>query len=563
MQTYDYFFTNQNNQERKWCYKQKCSTIFLILLFTISFNSATAQLPYRIEGSIETGYQSWTASNLNIGYRNSDGTEWLQQHKIGVRGYYLSPNILSYYVGTNFKQSDKKNRNLNIRNRSYDIIDANGRILQNRNIWANTYLKRTWNEYTYGRFVNYSYDNLVGTNLFILLRQLPNIKLSYQFSNSEASQYRDLSTHVSSIQLTKNSRTSSVRAEFRDEQTQGRYAGGITRNQNFQLNGRWDVFDRRGVLNADVDYTGYNFFQMTRFNLRYLQNFRQRDRLLVMYGFNVYESQYSNTSSNLFELDYRRILTPLWMYVTHTTLFRQDVDALYLRGKPDYHYFSNGFEYTKTIAQNQDFKRYSGYGYVDIRDNRAIRERFSIRLNGMYEQRNTFPQWIWMMNRYSVTTRFDERDHQKTDTYVNLDYVNQVNYTPIDKLMFQNYFIAGDQEGAYVKTNLENRSEVQYRPSRALSLQSGLTYRYMFRPELDQSLYWTNTVQAMLWRNVQFSAQSFHNFLKQMDLYSDRVLLKGEYRLRETYLMGQWETRKELGRRFSILLFTATRTFGI
>lgn len=552
-----------NSQDtRKWCYRCKCSTIFIVYLFTFVGSVAGSDWDYRVQGVLESGYQRWNAEQITSGQSFGNGNQWMQRYQIGIRGYYLSPNVVSYYVGTKWLQTDNKAGQWSTRNRSYDIIDLNARFFQNRNIWANTYFKRTWNEYRYGRWVLSSYDNVVGTNVFLLVRQLPNMKFNYQFSNNQSPHQRDLSVHILSLQLTKNSETSSVRAEFRDEQHQGRYMAGLHRNQNFQLNGRWEVLNRSGTLNADVDYTDYHFFQMTRFYTRYVQNYRKNDRLQLLYSFHSYEGQTSNTSSNLFEVNYRYFLTPFWYLVTRDLWFRQNVRTDTDQKTPSYYQLTNGIEYLKTVGQFKDYTRFSGQFYLDLRKNRETERMNSIRSNGAVEHRQSLREHLLMMHRVSLSAKLDERDSQY-EVYLISEYANQLNYTPLENVSFQNYLILTDQSGERVKRSVENRCELSYRLMFRTTLTSGLTYQYFFEPFQDQSLHATNALQSGILRNLMFTAQTIHTYYQRNDLYSDRYLVKLEYRLRELNAIGQWESREEQGKRYSIYQLTASRSFGM
>ncbi len=547
---------------KSWCHDVFRGIIFFFML--IGFGQATsyAQSKAVFQGYAENGYRYWTLGNLGSGVSNYDGSEYIQNYKFGIKGYYLSSGFMTYYIGSQYRQSNKTISKTNSIERSYDLFDMNARFFQYRNIWFSVNAKRTMTEFVYKQYTDKSYDNLIGSNLYVMLPRLPRIQLGYQYNSAENNRYGTNGTHISTVQFSRNSENANVSAYFRDEQRKRVFEGGIARTQQFTLNGRSSLFDRTTSIDADIDYNNRDEFRTGRFSLRLIRNFRRADRLSVLYGYNSYEGYNANTSSNSVEADYKRELNQYYYYVVRTTLFRQNLRSTAMLNVESTKYLSNGLEYMKLTYDSVNTWRNSGNIFIEVNSATiASRDRFTLRGNRTFEKKHVFTDRLNWTNRYSADGLYNRLDSTNYYQIVN-SLTNQINYRFWEPTLLQNQIVLMDAEGTAKLRYIEDRTTLSYFPYSSLRLESALITETRFDPQFNETVNWTNTMKYRIFRNLTWSIVTSHIYNRRYTSTNDRYESDLDYQLREIKLFLQFEKRIEYGQENTTVLLNASRTFG-
>lgn len=522
---------------------------------------AYSQSMLRYSGSAEGGYRSWSAGDLQTGLRSSDGNEYLQNYRFKLSGTLFSPNFLVYSYGTRFSQSDRTFSYTDIRERSIDLYDIDTRFFQNRPVWFSVFTKRTRNDLNYSHYNERKYDNLSGTNIYVMVPELPRIQLGYQYNSTESDKAGNSYLHISTINLQRAGENSSVSAGFRDEQRKTNYQSGIARTQQFILNGKADLFERTTSIMTDIDYTQTNAFENGRFSVRLLRYMRETDRLMILYGYNSYQSPVSQSSSNSIEGDYKRVIDSDWTYVLRTTMFRHILRSGVASTIDNIKFASSGLEYLNIKSDSIDIFRNSGNVYIDVTQASTQMNRGLVRTNRTYEKKHKFSDLLNWSNRYSASVRY-ERLEDINRGFIENQFINQIQFLPYDPLLIQNQTTVKDMEGSTKDRSIESRGDIYLNVARHLQVQSGLIATQQWDPVFNQTYTWTNGFSYEFLRNLVWTGLSSKMYNRSNGSENTRLESGLDYRLRETKISARAEYRKEFGLENTTIYLNASRAFG-
>jgi hypothetical protein len=147
----------------------QCILIIACLVFYTT--RGITQIRADVVGWLENSYR--TSETSHKSGANSSYSEYLQNYQVGLNGFVLSNNFLSYYLGTHFEESQRNDGNTFWRTRTFDWYDFTGHFFSNRRVALDLFLRRSQTDAYLPTGLDRRYEDLVGGELHLRTWWLP------------------------------------------------------------------------------------------------------------------------------------------------------------------------------------------------------------------------------------------------------------------------------------------------------------------------------------------------------------------------------------------------------
>ncbi len=523
------------------------------------FATGNAQIRTEVVGWLENSYLSNGSGQDPLS--SPSYSEYLQTYQLGIKGFVLSTNFLTYYLGTRLEESQKQSGGSSWRTRNFDWYDFTGNFLRNRRVAFDLYLRRRQTDIFLPGGLNRRFEDLVGTDVHIRTGWLPRTRIGYRLIRSNDPDAGIYQTHQTTVYMLRGAEHTQVEGSFRDEQRMSPNLTGVDRLQELKLKGTADIWGESTELSGDVNYTSRNTYRTFRSSLRLLGNYRRRDRLFVIYSFNNSQTSSYLAYHNAFRGEYRRYITQPLALALRSDLQRTLSKYADLQASSDREDIAAGFEYLDYKRDSLNVLNKSGYLFLKYQHSNQLGAALGGDANAFLEYRKEYSSFLQMTYSWMTTASYLRYPDYVPYSFSNR-YIHEVIVRPVSGVLLDNRVTLSNVEGTYFQRFVEERGEITLSPLRRLSFNSAVILNIVLQPFFRETLYWNNRLQWGLRRNLLWTTHSSWNYNRQLNTRSFWVESLLDYRMRK--LQFQLRVRDEIrtGEDLWTVFASLSRTIG-
>jgi hypothetical protein len=467
-------------------------SIVIMFFSAINISICSGQVTAQLSGIIENSYRSSESESNSANSTKSEQNEYIQNYQLGLSGFAISPNFMTYFLGSTYRKSRKGYGGSTIASTSFDWYDVSSRFFKNRPYSFDLFARKTESLLTAPDYSQVMFTNLYGGEVRLSNQHIPRTRLGYRYSNTRGIDTNDADIHITSVNVEKGSKYTSVEGTFRDEQKTYLVTNRMTRLQEIQLRGTTRLVDHNAQLSSEANYSSYSGFATTRVNLRFQGAARERDRFFALYSFNNVQNNNYQSFVNTAHGDYRRYISTNVNMAFNTRIQRNLYRGIDLSSKSGNEDFGSGIEYLSTVMDS--IKTFRKFGTSFLRLRHATPGEFMPGIDGVgtLEWGRQYPGYAQMTNTisagYSYFKSIDSNPYSTT-----LEYAITGSVRPVRIIDLQKRLTVRLNEGSTYRRSILDRSTIAFMLHRNFNFSVTGTIDYTIAPD-DRILYYITTM---------------------------------------------------------------------